>query len=406
MDRPRRIIVLGSTGSIGTQTLEVVEHVNRLRPGTFEVAGLVSGRCSDALAEQARRYGCAVATAHAGEIDGRPSHGIGDDAIVELIQREHERGPVDMVMGAIVGVAGLKPVLAAIELGIDVALANKETLVAAGELVVPMAQRTGARLLPVDSEHSALWQCLRGSRRNGELLPPLARSASIDRITLTASGGALRDWPIERVADATPAEALAHPTWSMGPKVTIDSASLMNKGFEVMEARWLFGIEPERIDVLVQPTSTVHAMVEFADGAVLAQLGTPDMRTAIQYAMLRGEHTETPSPDRLNLAEIGTLEFREPDSERWPMLGLAYDALGRGGNAGAVLNAANEAAVGAFLDASNADGSRLRFGRIAELVAGAVESVGHGSIGRGSIGSVDDVLGADAAARDWVQARL
>ena len=193
MDRPRRIIVLGSTGSIGTQTLEVVEHINRLRPGAFEVAGLVSGRCSDGLAEQARRYGCAVATAHAGEIDGASAHGVGDEAIVGLIHREHERGPVDMVMGAIVGVAGLKPVLAAIELGIDVALANKETLVAAGELVVPMAQRTGARLLPVDSEHSALWQCLRGSRRNGELLPPLERGSGVGRITLIASGGALRD---------------------------------------------------------------------------------------------------------------------------------------------------------------------------------------------------------------------
>ncbi len=399
--RPRRIVVLGSTGSIGTQTLEVVEHLNARSLGAFEVAGLVSGRCSDALAAQAQRYRCPVVTAQPGDVSGAASHTAGEEAIVELIRSEHEREPIDMVMAAIVGIAGLRPVVAALELGIDVALANKETLVAAGELVVPLAQRTGARLLPVDSEHSALWQCLRGARRLQEELPPIERDVCIDRVTLTASGGALRDWPIDRIADATPEQALAHPTWSMGRKVTIDSASLMNKGFEVMEARWLFGVEPDRIGVLIQPTSTVHSMIEFVDGAVLAQLGTPDMRTAIQYALLRGEHAAAPGKDRLDLGALGTLEFREPDHERFPMLGFAYDALGRGGTAGAVLNGANEAAVGAFLAESNTDGSRLRFGRVAELVAGAMES-----IPTTPIGSIEQVFDADAAARDWVRSKL
>lgn len=401
MSRPRRIIVLGSTGSIGTQTLDVIGHQNARRPGTFEVAGLVAGRCSGALSDQARAFGCPVVTAVAGDVPGAVSHDAGGEAIVELIRREHERQPIDMVMAAIVGIAGLRPVIAALELGIDVALANKETLVAAGELVVPIAQRTGARILPVDSEHSALWQCLCGSSTEHVELPPTARDDRITRMTLTASGGALRDWTADRIQDATPDEALAHPTWSMGRKVTTDSASLMNKGFEVMEARWLFGVGPDDIGVLIQPTSTVHSMVEFVDGAVLAQLGTPDMRTAIQYALLRGEHADAPGKDRLDLASLGTLEFREPDLDRFPMLGFAFDALRTGGTAGAVLNGANEAAVGAFLDEANSDGSRLRFGRIAELVAGALDAVRSEPIA-----SIVDVLAADAAAREWVRSRL
>ena len=400
-DRPSRIVVLGSTGSIGTQTLEVIEHSNLQKPGTFEVAGLVAGRCSDALGEQAQRYGCPVGTAQPGDVPGATTHGVGEEAIVELIQREHEREPVDMVMAAIVGIAGLRPVVAALELGIDVALANKETLVAAGELAVPLAQRTEARLLPVDSEHSALWQCLRGASVQQYELPPVERCASVDRMTLTASGGALRDWPMERITVATPSDALAHPTWNMGRKVTVDTASLMNKGFEVMEARWLFGVEPERIDVLIQPTSTVHSMIEFVDGAMVAQLGTPDMRTAIQYALLRGEHACAPGNDRLDLAAIGSLEFREPDRGRFPMLGFAYNALGVGGTAGAVLNGANEAAVGAFLDEANTDGSRLKLGRVVEVVGEAMGAVAHKPIA-----SIADVFDADAASREWVRSNL
>ncbi|MEO1535397.1 MAG: 1-deoxy-D-xylulose-5-phosphate reductoisomerase [Planctomycetota bacterium] len=400
-DRPRRVIVLGSTGSIGTQTLEVIDHLNTIGEQRIEVCGLVAGRCSDLLAQQAQKYGCAVATREAGDVLGAQSHGVGEDAIVELIRREHERGPVDMVMAAIVGIAGLRPVIAALELGIDVALANKETLVAAGELVVPLAQRTDAKLLPVDSEHSALWQCLRGVRRVADGLPPTAHDSGISRVTLTASGGALRDWSADAIRNATPAEALAHPTWDMGKKVTIDSATLMNKGFEVMEARWLFGIEPERIDVLIQPTSTVHSLVVFVDGAVLAQLGTPDMRTAIQYAILRGEHLAAPGGDRLDLAKIGKLEFQEPDHGRFPMLGYAYEALKRGGNAGAVLNAANEVAVGAFLDEANADGSRMKLGRVVDVVSDAMSA-----FSQKPIASIDDVLESDAAAREWVHSKL
>ncbi|MEO1716525.1 MAG: 1-deoxy-D-xylulose-5-phosphate reductoisomerase [Planctomycetota bacterium] len=400
-DGPGRVIVLGSTGSIGTQTLEVIEHLNSIGERRIEVCGLVAGRCSELLAQQAERYGCAVATRDEGDVTGAQSHGIGEDAIVELIQREHEREPIDIVIAAIVGIAGLRPVVAALELGIDVALANKETLVAAGELVVPLAQRTGARLLPVDSEHSALWQCLRGASRLPEGLPPNESDAHVAKMTLTASGGALRDWTLDRIKDASPSDALAHPTWNMGRKVTVDSATLMNKGFEVMEAHWLFGVEPERIDVLVQPTSTVHSMIEFVDGSVVAQLGTPDMRTAIQYAMLRGEHLPGPGADRLDLAALGSLEFRKPDHDRFPMLGFAYDAMRAGGTAGAVLNGANEAAVGAFLDEDNADGSRLRFGRLAELVGGAMESL-EPSV----VSSIDDVLDADAAVREWVRSKL
>ncbi|MEO1583653.1 MAG: 1-deoxy-D-xylulose-5-phosphate reductoisomerase [Planctomycetota bacterium] len=401
MSGPRRIIVLGSTGSIGTQTLEVIGHLNRARPGAIEVAGLVAGRCSDLLAEQAQRHGCPVVTAQPGNVPSAASHAVGRDAIAELIQREHERSPIDMVVAAVVGIAGLGPVIAAIELGIDVALANKETLVAAGELVVPIAKRTGARLLPVDSEHSALWQCLRGVRRDRAMEPPTDRDGSVSRVILTASGGALRDRSGSEIRDATPEDALAHPTWSMGRKVTIDSASLMNKGFEVMEARWLFGFEPGDIGVLVQPTSTVHALVECVDGTVLAQLGTPDMRTAIQYALERGAHRPAPGGDRLDLAGLGSLEFREPDHARFPMLGLAYAALRAGGTAGAALNAANEEAVAAFLDEGNAGGGRLRLGRVFDLVAGAMDS--HEARPARSIG---DVLAADEEARGWVRARL
>ncbi|MEL6499169.1 MAG: 1-deoxy-D-xylulose-5-phosphate reductoisomerase [Planctomycetota bacterium] len=400
-ERPRRVIVLGSTGSIGTQTLEVIEYQNLQKPGTFEVAGLVAGRCSDALAKQAQQYGCPVVTAQPGDVPGAAVHTAGEEAIVELIRREHEREPIDMVMAAIVGIAGLRPVVTALELGIDVALANKETLVAAGELVVPLAQRTSARLLPVDSEHSALWQCLRGADRMADDLPPMRCDMQVANMTLTASGGALRDWSTDRITVATPSEALSHPTWSMGRKVTVDSATLMNKGFEVMEARWLFGIEPDNIGVLIQPTSTVHSMVEFVDGAVLAQLGTPDMRTAIQYAMLRGEHATAPGRERLDLAAIGSLEFREPDNERFPMLGYAYEALKRGGNAGAMLNAANEIAVGAFLDEANADGSRLKLGRVVDVVGEAM-----GAVPQNPIASIPDVFEADAAAREWVRSKL
>ncbi|MGP1273700.1 MAG: 1-deoxy-D-xylulose-5-phosphate reductoisomerase [Phycisphaerales bacterium] len=401
MQRRQRIVILGSTGSIGTQTLEVIEHLRRTGAADFEVAGLAAGRCSGTLDDQARRHRARVATAEPGRVPSARSHDTGRDAAADLVARCHDEAPVDMVVASIVGVAGLAPVLAALERGIDVALANKETLVAAGELMVAAARAGGAALLPVDSEHSGIWQCLRGAARTAACMPPIERPDGLERITLTASGGALRAWAARRIADATPAQALAHPTWQMGQKVTIDSATLMNKGFEVMEARWLFGLDPGRIGVLVQPTSTVHAIAEFDDGTLLAQLGTPDMRTAIQYAMLRGVHTAAPDPGRLDLAALGSLEFHEPDPDRFPMLGFAYDALRTGGNAGAALNAANEAAVAVFLDPANADGARMRLGRIPELVQQAIESIPVGPAD-----SLDAVLSTDAEARDRVHTLL
>ncbi|MEM8756257.1 MAG: 1-deoxy-D-xylulose-5-phosphate reductoisomerase [Planctomycetota bacterium] len=388
---PARIVILGSTGSIGTQTLDVVAHLNAMgdQP-SFDVVGLAAGRDSETLARQSRDWSCPVACAARGE------------GPAELIQRVHSERPIDLVVAAIVGFAGLAPTLAAVELGIDVALANKETLVAAGELVVGTAGRTGAQLLPVDSEHSALWQCLTGlARTDHAATPPMQPTPEIARMILTASGGALRDWPADKIQAATPAEALAHPTWDMGPKVTVDSATLMNKGFEAIEARWLFGIPAERLGVLIHPTSTVHSIVETADGGMLAQLGTPDMRTAIQYALLRGRHTLTPSHERLDLAKLGTLEFRAPDLDRFPMLGYAFDALRTGGTAGAILNAANETAVAAFLGKDNADGSKLALGRVPELVADAVAAIEPKPAT-----TVDAIIQADAAAREHVRTRL
>lgn len=383
--------MLGSTGSIGTQTLEVVAGLRSLGE-RIEVVGLAAGRCSSALAAQAAAHGALVATAEPGALGPGIRHLAGPGSASALVRELHAAEPLDMVVGAIVGIAGLEPTLAAVELGIDVALANKESLVAAGELVVRLASTTGARLLPVDSEHSALWQCVQGL---GIGAPPVEHPRGVERVILTASGGALRGWSRERIDRATPADALAHPTWRMGPKVTVDTASLMNKGFEVMEARWLFGLPPERIGVLIHPTSTVHSLVEFTDGAMLAQLGTPDMRTAIRHALMRGRRTGAVSPERLDLARLGSMEFAEPDTELFPLLDLAYAALRRGGTAGAVLNAANERAVAAFLHPANADGSRLRFGRIAEVVRQVIESAPV----RPAAG-LADVLEADAAARE------
>ena len=373
MASPRRIVILGSTGSIGTQTLDVIEHLNALHgPHTFEVVGLAAGRCSDELAQQASTFGVRfVATCDEGKCETKAAHFMGAGAAEELVRRAHEEVGVDLVMGAIVGSAGLGATLAAVELGIDVALANKETLVAAGELVVKAARRTGARLLPVDSEHSALWQCLQCL---GESKPPIDRPESVERLILTASGGALRDLDAKQVFAATPAMAMAHPTWSMGPKVTVDSASLMNKALELIEAHWLFGVEADRLGVLIHPTSTVHSLVEFADGSVMAQLGAPDMRAPIQYALT---YPDRPAgcAERLDLMKLGTLEFREPDHAVFPALRLAFDVIRAGKSAGAVFNAANEEAVAAFLAPGNEDGSRVPFGRIAQAVEAAAEAI-------------------------------
>lgn len=314
----------------------------------------------------------------------------GPDAAERLV-REVE---CDIVMGAIVGAAGLGATLAAVELGRDIALANKETLVAAGEIVVPAAHRSGARLLPVDSEHSAIWQCLTGL--GAEPWPPMSTPACVRKVTLTASGGPFRSWPADRIARATPAEALNHPTWTMGPKVTIDSASLMNKALELIEAHWLFGLLPQQLDILVHPQSIVHALVEHVDGSVIAQLGAPDMRCPIQYALTFPDRSAGPAP-KLDLARAGRLDFVRPDYDVFPAPLGAMRVMERGGAAGAIFNAANEAAVEAFLAGA------IAFGRIGQLALGALDALADPAP---QVGSLADVRAADAEARRWVAGEI
>lgn len=335
----KRIAVLGSTGSIGTSCLDVVAaHAERL-----EVYGLAAGRRWERLAEQCRvvrpRVAVLADAALAAEVDRSQFPAgtqlrFGADAIAELASDP----AVDLVLAGIVGAAGLRGTWAAIQSGKTVGLANKETLVVAGPLVMSEAARTGATLIPVDSEHSAVFQALHCGGR-GE----------VRRIILTASGGPFRGWPAERLHSVTPESALDHPTWQMGPKITIDSATLMNKALEVIEARWLFGIPPEQIEVVVHPESVVHSLVEFVDGSVLAQMSPPDMRLPIQYALSYPERWPGVSP-RLDLTQGGRLHFEPPDRERFPALELGFEVARRGGTCGAVLNAANEAAVQKFLD--------------------------------------------------------
>lgn len=402
MAQPRRIVVLGSTGSIGTQTLGVLAHLNGLAGRRqYEVVGLAAGSCSPKLAEQAAAHGSRyVATHEKARLGVRAEHLAGEGSAEELVRRAHAEVGVDLVVGAIVGSAGLGATLAAAALGIDIALANKETLVAAGELVTAACAQSGARLLPVDSEHSALWQC---AQCLGELRPPFERPPEIERMVLTASGGALRDLDAAGVYAATPAMALAHPTWSMGRKVTVDTASLMNKALELIEAHWLFGMPADRLDVLVHPSSTVHSLVEFVDGSVIAQLGSPDMRTPIQYALTFPERPEG-CASRLDLARVGRLEFREPDHAAFPALAMAFEVIRAGGSAGAAFNAANEEAVAAFLAPGNEDGRRVPFGRIAQAVRAALDA--HEVRPVRSLACVEHA-GDEARAfvREWLRAR-
>ena len=348
----RQIALLGSTGSIGTQALDVV----RDNPDRFEVYALVARRNVELLARQAREFRPEVVVI-ADEQQHAPLKEVladlpmkvwaGADAIADVVQME----PIDMVLTAVVGYAGLRPTLAALEAGKAVALANKETLVVAGELVTATARRAGAPILPVDSEHSAIFQCLSGQD-----------AQAVEKVILTASGGPFRTTPREELATVTPAEALRHPNWSMGAKVTIDSASMMNKGFEMIEARWLFGLPPERIEVVVHPQSIVHSMVQFADGAVMAQLGMPDMHLPIAYALAYPRRLRSDVP-RLDFARLATLTFEAPDKERFPNLTYAFDAIRRGGNMPCILNAADEVAVDAFLC------GRIGFLAMSDLIA-------------------------------------
>jgi 1-deoxy-D-xylulose-5-phosphate reductoisomerase len=332
----RRIAILGATGSIGRSTLDLVER----SPERFEVVALTAKKNVDALADAARRTGAKLAVIadsdRFGELrdrlDGTGCRAAaGPDALLEAAS------DADWVMAAIVGCAGLVPAMAAIEAGKTVALANKEALVTAGSLMIDAADRNGATLLPVDSEHNAIFQCLAGSRRQ-----------DISRLILTASGGPFRELSIEEMRRATPEQAVAHPRWSMGAKISVDSATLMNKGLELIEAHHLFGLPSDRIDVVVHPQSVVHSLVEFVDGSLLAQLGSADMRIPIAYTLAWPERMETPS-ERLSLADVARLDFEKPDFERFPALRLAREALEAGAGEAIVLNAANEIAVEAFL---------------------------------------------------------
>lgn len=394
---PIRLLILGSTGSIGTQTLEVVAHLNAqhakgLFRSSFEVVGLAAGRGAALLREQAARFGVKNLALSEANGDSPPGALVGVGAAERLV-REVE---CDVVLASIVGSAGLPATLAAVELGRDVAIANKETLVAAGSLVVPAAHKSGAKLLPVDSEHAAVWQCLQAGPGGHAVVPALREAPpSVRKVTLTASGGPFRTWERSRVQNATKAEALKHPTWSMGEKVTIDSASLMNKALEIIEAHWLFALPAEKIDAVVHPQSIAHAMVEFDDGSVVAQLAHPDMRGPIQQSLtfpLRVPSLVKP----LDLVEAATaLQFEAPDRDKFPLLDLAERVINSGGTSGAIFNGANEEAVLAFLR------GEIRFGRIAELVIDALDAIApvalHG---------LDQAMAADSSARVRVRDSL
>lgn len=347
----KKISILGSTGSIGTQTLDVVaDHMDR-----FEVRELVAGSNWKLLAEQARQFHPELVVIGSEEAysplrESLEGTGIrvlsGPEAIVEAATLPE----VDMVVAAMVGYSGLLPTLRAVEAGKTIALANKETLVAGGELITGAARKSGSMILPVDSEHSAIFQCLAGEAPE-----------SVEKILLTASGGPFRRHTKEQLEEVTAADALRHPNWDMGAKVTIDSASMMNKGFEMIEARWLFGVPPERIEVVVHPQSIVHSMVQFRDGSVKAQLGLPDMHLPISHALSWPERL--PGAEKpLSLHDYTRLEFEAPDFERFPLLGYAFEAIATGGTAPCVLNAANEIAVAAFLK------GRLKFTDMPRLV--------------------------------------
>jgi 1-deoxy-D-xylulose-5-phosphate reductoisomerase len=333
----KQIAILGSTGSIGTQTLDVI----RRNPERFEVYAISANRSIDLLIRQAREFHPEVVCIADDTLyqplkdalqDMPCKVWAGADAIADMVTMPS----IDIVVAAMVGYAGLKPTIAAIQAGKTIALANKETLVVAGELIGALAQQYRTPILPVDSEHSAIFQSLVGERNN-----------EIEKILLTASGGPFRNFTLEQMQTVTAAQALHHPNWDMGAKITIDSASMMNKGFEVIEAKWLFGVPVEKIQVLVHPQSIVHSAVQFRDGAVKAQLGTPDMHLPIQYALTYPERIHSDAP-RLDLLQVHDLTFEQPDTTRFPNLQLAYEATQRGGNMPCVLNAANEVVNLAF----------------------------------------------------------
>ena len=380
----RRVAILGSTGSIGRQALDVIRQHRDL----FEVELLTANNSSELLIAQAREFDVNSAVicneekydevASALQKDGIKVF-AGMDSVCSLVGGSN----IDIVLTAMVGFSGLASTVAAIKAGKAIALANKETLVAAGSLVTALAREHGVPLLPVDSEHSAIFQCLQGCGNN-----------RISRIHLTASGGPFREWSREKIAAAGPREALRHPNWQMGSKITIDSATMMNKGLEVIEAKWLFDVEPEDIRVVVHPESIIHSMVEFADGAVIAQLGHPDMREPIQYALAYPQRLNLDNR-KLDFAALGSLSFSAPDTERFPALGLAYEALRRGGNLACTMNAANEIAVAAYLR------EEISFYGISDIVAETMAGVEFAASP-----SLDDRFATNEAAKEYASALI
>jgi 1-deoxy-D-xylulose-5-phosphate reductoisomerase len=380
----QRLVILGATGSIGQSTLDVVAR----HPGRFEVLALVAGNRQDVLFEQALRHRprrVVLADPVAAEALRNRLRAAGSDAEVlagaQAVADTAAMPDADVVMAAIVGAAGLLPTLAAVRAGKRVLLANKEALVMSGALFMGEARRCGATLLPIDSEHNAVFQCLPSPG-------PSLDAAGVRRILLTASGGPFRTIAAADLARVTPAQAVAHPNWRMGRKISVDSATMMNKGLEVIEAHWLFGARPEQIEVLVHPQSVVHSLVEYVDGSVLAQLGSPDMRTPIAHALAWPERVEA-GVDFLDLVKRGRLDFEAPDDARFPCLRLAREAMLAGGSAAAVLNAANEVAVAAFLD------HQLRFNDIAAVIA---DTLAAGDTGPAA--DLDALLARDTAARE------
>ena len=382
----KALTLLGSTGSIGTQTLDIVAQY----PEQFRIVGLTAGQNVTLLAQQIRQFRPEIVAIcdedkllelkeAIADLDPQPILLAGESGVVEVAKY----GDAQAVVSGIVGCAGLLPTIAAIKAGKDIALANKETLIAGGPVVNPLIEKYGVKLLPADSEHSAIFQCLQGLPAGG-----------LRRIILTASGGSFRDWPSDKLAAVTVADALKHPNWSMGPKITIDSATLMNKGLEVIEAHYLFGMDYDDIDIVIHPQSIIHSLIELQDTSVLAQLGWPDMRLPLLYALSWPERIHT-DWERLDLVKAGDLTFREPDHEKYPCMQLAYAAGRAGGSMPAVLNAANEQAVALFLE------EKIQFLDIPKLIENACDK--HQADNCESPG-LDDILAADRWARQEVLA--
>ena len=377
----KAITLLGSTGSIGTQTLDILEH----HPDQFRLVGIAAGNNVELLAQQVRQFKPEIVAICNSEklgelraalvgLDPMPQILAGDDGVVEVARY----GDAEAVVTGIVGCAGLLPTLAAIEAGKDIALANKETLIAGGPAVLPLVAKHGVKLLPADSEHSAIFQCLQGVPEGG-----------LRRILLTASGGAFRDWPTEKLAQVTVADALKHPNWSMGRKITVDSATLMNKGLEVIEAHYLFNVDYDHIDIVIHPQSIIHSLIELQDTSVLAQLGWPDMRLPLLYALSWPDRIYT-DWEPLDLVKAGDLTFREPDHAKYPCMDLAYAAGRAGGTMTAVLNAANEQAVALFLD------EKIHFLEIPRVIEGVCDRHRSHNVVEPKLA---DILAADQWAR-------